>query len=53
VQKKERPARPAAERRGPNRAANVARLPGRAAKTTAAVAKARAAAGGENQWEQF
>ena len=53
VQEPETAARPAAERRGPNRAANVARLPERAAKAAASQAKARAVAGGDDQWEQF
>jgi uncharacterized phage infection (PIP) family protein YhgE len=49
------PARPAAERRGPNRAANVARLRVRPAKGQAAAAKAKAAsgAGADEQWEEF
>ena len=52
--KKAPPARPTTERRGPNRAANVARLTGRPAKGQAA-AKVRAAsgAGAEEQWEEF
>ena len=43
------------ERRGPNRAPNVARLPGKAAKPPAAAPKKVAAAGGggEEQWEEF
>jgi methyl-accepting chemotaxis protein len=53
AQKQEKPARPATERRGPNRAPNVARLPGRPAKAMPAAAKAKAAAGGEEQWEEF
>ncbi|MBI5910500.1 MAG: methyl-accepting chemotaxis protein [Betaproteobacteria bacterium] len=47
------PARPAAERRGPNRASNVARLPVKPAQAWAGAAKAKAAAGGEDQWEEF
>jgi methyl-accepting chemotaxis protein len=50
-QKDEKPARPQAERRGPNRAPNVARLPGRSAQSMAV--KARAVAGGQDQWEEF
>ncbi len=43
-----------AERRGPNRAPNVARLPGRTAKPQRAAPKnAAAAGGGEEQWEEF
>ena len=49
------PARPAAERRGPNRAPNVARLRGRPEKTRPGTQSAKAAAGGggEDQWEEF
>ncbi len=43
----------AVERRGPNRAPNVARLPGRPAKARPAPAKAKAGAGGGEQWEEF
>jgi len=49
----EKAAQPATERRGPNRAPNVARLPGRPAKARPAPAKAKAAAGGDEQWEEF
>ena len=38
------------ERRGPNRATNVARLPAKAAR---AATPAKAAAGGDDQWEEF
>jgi len=51
--KKEGPARPATERRGPNRAPNVARLPDRPAKAQPAPAASKAAAGGDDQWEEF
>ncbi len=53
--KREQAARPQAERRGPNRAPNVARLPGRPAKAQLAAprAKVAAAGGGEDKWEQF
>jgi len=52
--KAETPAQPATERRGPNRAPNVARLPGKAAKVQPAAPRAKvAAAGGEEQWEEF
>ena len=44
------PTRTPAERRGPNRAPNVARLPGRPAKPAALKVKA---AGGEDQWQEF
>jgi len=49
------PAQPAAERRGPNRAPNVARLPGKPVKTQAAALRAKMAAGGgeEDKWEEF
>jgi len=53
AQKAEAPRRPAAERRGPNRARNVARLPTGRAKAQAAAAKTRIATGGEEQWEEF
>jgi len=42
----EQAARPPVERRGPNRASNVARLPGRPAHGQAAAPRAKAAAGG-------
>ncbi|MGP1679549.1 MAG: methyl-accepting chemotaxis protein [Burkholderiales bacterium] len=51
--KREGPARPTTERRGPNRAPNVARLAGRAAKAKPAPATAKSAAGGDDQWEEF
>jgi methyl-accepting chemotaxis protein len=51
--KKKAPARPPLERRGPNRATNVARLPANAAKAKSASAASKAAAGGEEQWEEF
>jgi len=52
--KAETPAQPAMERRGPNRAPNVARLPGKAAKVQPAAPRVKvAAAGGEEQWEEF
>jgi len=47
--------RPGAERRSPNRAANVARLPAKA-KTQASTQRANVAAaggGGEEKWEEF
>ena len=49
------PAHPAAERRGPNRAPNVARLPAKSAKAHAVAprAKVAVAGGGEEQWEEF
>jgi hypothetical protein len=54
---REKPAvRPAQERRGANRAPNVARLPAKAAKREAAAPRAKMAAaggGGEEQWEEF
>jgi len=53
AQKMERPARPPMERRGPNRAPNVARLQGKRAQVQPAATKAKAAAGGEDQWETF
>ena len=54
VEKVERPARPAAERRGPSRPANVARLPAKAAKAQAAAPRGKVAAGGgEDRWEEF
>jgi len=48
-------ARPAADRRGPNCARNVARLPARSAKVQGPVPmlKAAAAGGGADQWEEF
>ncbi|MGP1679548.1 MAG: methyl-accepting chemotaxis protein, partial [Burkholderiales bacterium] len=52
-EKRERPAQPAAERRGPDRAPNVARLPGRPAQTQPVAKKAAAAGGAEDQWEEF
>jgi methyl-accepting chemotaxis protein len=53
AQKKDAPAPRSVERRGPNRAPNVARLPG-GPKAQPAAAKAKAAAGGEEeQWEEF
>jgi len=52
--KAETPAQPAMERRGPNRAPNVARLPGKAAKVQPAAPRVKVAvAGGEEQWEEF
>ena len=51
--KQEKRAWPAIERRGPNRAPNIARLPGRPAGPRAVEAKARAAAGADEQWEEF
>jgi len=46
--------RTAAERRGPNRAANVARLPARQSREKAAEPGAKlAAGGGEDKWEEF
>jgi methyl-accepting chemotaxis protein len=52
--KSEKPARPAADRRSPNRAPNVSRLPGKPAKVQPAAPRAKVAvAGGENQWEEF
>jgi methyl-accepting chemotaxis protein len=53
AQKQAKPARPAFERRGPNRAPNVARLPSRAARLKPAQTQAKAAAGAEEQWEEF
>ena len=53
AQEKQAPFRRRAERRGPNRAPNVARLPAKPAKPRAEAAKAKAAAGGEEQWEEF
>ncbi len=53
AQKTETPRRPPVERRGPNRAPNVARLPDRP-KAQPAAAKSKAAAGtDEEQWEEF
>ena len=49
----DRPARPRVERRGPNRAPNVARLPVKQVKAQPAPAKAKSAASGEEQWEEF
>jgi methyl-accepting chemotaxis protein len=50
----ERPARPAAERRGPNRAPNVARLRSKPASVQPTAPKARVpAGGGDDNWEQF
>jgi len=48
-------AHPAPERRGPNRAPNVARLPAKAAKAHPAAPrmKVAAAGGSEEQWEEF
>ncbi len=43
---------PATERRGPNRAPNVARLPAKPAQAQTAAKKA-VAGGGEDQWEEF
>ncbi|MBI5910506.1 MAG: MCP four helix bundle domain-containing protein [Betaproteobacteria bacterium] len=52
--KAEKPARPPAERRGPSRPPNVARLPGKAAAVQPAAPRARVAAGGgKEQWEEF
>jgi methyl-accepting chemotaxis protein len=53
--KAEKPARQPVERRGANRAANVARLPGKpaSAQTVGPRAKAAAGGGGEEQWEEF
>ena len=53
--KKDTAARPPAERRGPNRAPNVARLRGKPASAQPAVPRAKVAAGGggEEQWEEF
>jgi methyl-accepting chemotaxis protein len=52
--KQEQPVRPAAERRGPNRAPNVARLPVKSAKAQPAALRAKVAAGGgEDKWEEF
>ncbi|MBI5910502.1 MAG: MCP four helix bundle domain-containing protein [Betaproteobacteria bacterium] len=55
AEKTEKPGRLAAERRGPNRAPNVARLPGKPAKAEPAAPRAKAAAsgGGEEKWEEF
>jgi methyl-accepting chemotaxis protein len=50
----QKPVRPAAERRGPNRAPNVARLRGKAAPVRPAASRTRlAAAGGGDKWEEF
>ena len=46
-------AQPGVERRGPNRAPNVARLPAKGTRAPAVRPKAKAAAGGDNQWEEF
>jgi methyl-accepting chemotaxis protein len=51
--KQETVAQPATERRGPNRAPNVARLPAKPASPQAGARKAKAVAGGGNQWEEF
>ncbi|HUX26609.1 MAG TPA: methyl-accepting chemotaxis protein, partial [Burkholderiales bacterium] len=51
--RKQVPVRPSAERRGPNRARNVARLPTRRAKAQAAAGKTRIVTGDEEQWEEF
>jgi len=53
AQRNESQARPAAERRGPNRALNVARLPARQKAQPAAPKAKLAGAGGEEQWEEF
>jgi methyl-accepting chemotaxis protein len=54
TQNKDKPAARPVERRGPNRAPNVARLRDRPAKKAQAMeAKGKAAAGGEDQWEEF
>jgi hypothetical protein len=48
-------ARPVVERRSPNRAPNVARLPGKPGKAQPAAPRAKRAAvgGGEDKWEEF
>jgi len=51
--RKQAPVRRPAERRGPNRARNVARLPTGRAKAQAAAGKTRLVTGGEEQWEEF
>ena len=52
--KLQQPAGPAPERRGPNRAPNVARLPTKGTKPKAVIAKVKAASGGgDGQWEEF
>jgi len=54
--KAEKPVRPAAERRSPNRAPNVARLPGKSAKVQPAAPRTKLAVaghGGEEQWTEF
>ncbi|MBE0621407.1 MAG: methyl-accepting chemotaxis protein, partial [Burkholderiales bacterium] len=55
AQKEDAPAPRSVERRGPNRAPNIARLPDRPkAQPAAAKAKAKSAVGGEEeQWEEF
>jgi uncharacterized phage infection (PIP) family protein YhgE len=48
------PARPATERRGPNRALNVARLQVKPASAQPAAPRGKVAAGGgQDQWEEF
>ena len=53
AEKEARPARPPVERRGPNRAPNVSRLPAKPAQAWAGTAKAKAATGGEDLREEF
>jgi methyl-accepting chemotaxis protein len=54
MEKQEQPVQPPAERRGPGRAQNVARLRRKPAAVRAAAPKAKtAAAGGEDRWEEF
>jgi methyl-accepting chemotaxis protein len=54
AEKMNKAARPPAERRGPKRAPNVARLPGKPAKAQPAASRANlAAGGGEDKWEEF
>ena len=53
AEKKAGSARPPVERRGPNRAPNVARLPGKPAQARPAATKAESAAGGQNQREEI
>jgi len=47
------PGKPAAERRGPRRAQNVARIPAHPPRTHPAAAKAAAGGSGEDRWEEF
>jgi methyl-accepting chemotaxis protein len=53
AEQEDKPAQPVLERRGPNRAPNVARLPVKPANPQATARKAKAVAGGENQWKEF